>query len=327
MTTFAEFTVAAIQAAPVYFDAEASTEKACGLIEQAAASGSVLAAFSETWLPGYPFWRNAAWSEVVNRARARYLASGVTIPGPEVSLLCAAAARSAIDVVIGVVELDAVSRASVYCTLLFISREGEILGRHRKLKPTDSERRFWAEGDGVGLRVYDRPYARLSGLNCWEHLMMLPGYALAAQGTQLHVAAWPNMRGSGSELLSRAFAYQAGCYVLCVGGVRGPESIPPDLGDLAPADLDDLDGETCIIDPWGRVIAGPVTGSEEIVTATVSQETILRRKSMADIGGHYSRPDVLRLEVDRSPRDRLVGRGAADRDSEVPRGTGATMGT
>nr|Q6RWK4.1 RecName: Full=Nitrilase 2; AltName: Full=Nitrilase II [unidentified prokaryotic organism]AAR97445.1 nitrilase [uncultured organism] len=306
MGEFGEVTLGVAQAAPVYFDREASTEKARGLIREAGEKGVDLLAFGETWLTGYPYWKDAPWSREYNDLRARYVANGVMIPGPETDALCQAAAEAGVDVAIGVVELEPGSLSSVYCTLLFISREGEILGRHRKLKPTDSERRYWSEGDATGLRVYERPYGRLSGLNCWEHLMMLPGYALAAQGTQFHVAAWPNMASSASELLSRAYAYQAGCYVLCAGGL-GPA--PGELPDgIAAESLDHLTGESCIIDPWGKVIAGPVSCEETLITARVSTASIYRRKSLTDVGGHYSRPDVFRFEVDRSERPRVVFR-------------------
>ena len=303
MPEFPEFTLAAVQAAPVYFDREASTEKACELIEQAAEQGADLAAFGETWLPGYPYWINDQASSLQRKARAAYIASAIEIPGPETDHLCAAARQAGIDVAIGVVELDPNTHGTVYCTLLFIGREGDILGRHRKLKPTDSERRVWGEGDGASLTVYERPYGRLSGLNCWEHKMVLPGYALMAQGTQIHVAAWPNMQRSGHDVLSRAFAYQAGCYVVSAGGVGRAEDVPAEFAELAPPRLI---GGSSIIDPWGRELATAASGEEMVITASGSLQQVLEAKSMSDVGGHYSRPDVLQLHVSRRPLDRLI---------------------
>src|SRR3989338_6284857 len=237
MTRYSEFTLAAPRAAPIPFEREASTEKACRLIEEAAAQGATLAAFGETWLPGYPFFAFTSPGPLWWKAAAENLANAVEIPSPTTDRLRAAASRAGIDVVIGVVELDARTRGTVYCTLLFIGRDGVILGRHRELKPTHAERAIWGEGDAVGLRTYERPYGRLSGLNCWEHNMVLPGYALMAQGTQIHVAAWPGREPAAAPpapvsvwprqlLLSRAFASQAAAYVVMVGGMRLPDDTP-----------------------------------------------------------------------------------------------------
>jgi len=223
MTEYSEFKLAAIQAAPVYFDREASAQKACELIRKAGATGARIAAFSETWLPGYPFF---VWGSSTEEMAAEYIANAVEVPSDTTDQLCDAARTANIDVVIGIAERDGRTQGTVYCTLLFISNEGEILGRHRKLKPTNRERTIWGEGDGNSLVVYERPYGKISGLNCWEHNMALPGYALMAQGTQIHIATWPGGDDSRHEFLSRAFASQAAAYVIDVGATLAPDLVP-----------------------------------------------------------------------------------------------------
>jgi nitrilase len=311
VTTYPEFTLAAIQAAPIFFDREASTDKACRLIEEAAAAGATLAAFGECWLPGYPMF--ATPSSLWWTAMAEYQANAVEIPGPTTDRLCAAANHAGIDIVIGVLELDRVTRGTVYCTLLFIGREGRILGRHRKLKPTFREREVWGDGDATGLVVHERPYGRISGLNCWEHNMVLPGYALMAQGTQIHVAAWPGREldpappapvsaWTRQTLLSRAFASQAGAYVIAAGETWDEKDIPERYHSLFSVPYS---GSSCIIDPRGEVIAGPSEG-ETIVMARGSLEAVIAAKMACDVGGHYSRPDIFQLHVNRETRQRLV---------------------
>jgi nitrilase len=202
------------------------------------------------------------------QAMAEYLAHAVEIPSPTTDQLCEAAKIAGIDVVIGVVERDAVTAGTVYCTLLFIGREGRILGRHRKIKPTFHERSVWGEGDAAGLKTYRRPYGRISGLNCWEHHTMLPGYVLASEGTQIHVAAWPGREPAAAPpspnplwprqlLLSRAFASQAACYVIAVGGVRLHSDTPDRYRELSTFEHT---GDSTIIDPRGEIIAGPAQG-------------------------------------------------------------------
>lgn len=298
-----EFTLAAVQATSHLFDRARGTERAVELIVEAGARHADLTAFGETWLPGYPFFQMFD-HPLVEAMRAAYLEQAVLIPGPETALLCEAARAAQTDVAIGLVELDPHTRGTTYCTLLFISRDGEILGKHRKLKPTMGERTVWGEGDGSTLVTYERSYARISGLNCWEHQMILPGYALIAQGTQVHVATWPAASERSfmrAHLLSKAFAFQAGAYVIAVGAT-GVRRLPDSFSELK---RDHGYGRSAIIDPLGEVICEAGPGEETILTATVSLEKVRVRKTWGDIAGHYSRPDVFRFEVDARSRTQM----------------------
>ena len=218
------FVVAAIQSAPVFLDPKASTDKACALIAEAGRAGCAPGGVRRDLAAGLP-----AMGQRPDRRQHSSVASAAatstprsTVPGPETDRLCEAARDAGVDVVIGVAERDARTHGTVYCTLVFISSEGEIIGKHRKLKPTYGERFAWGEGDGSGLRAWQRPYARISGLNCWEHNMVLPGYALIADGTQVHVAAFPGYESTRQLVLCRAFASQAAAYVVLAGGIIDP---------------------------------------------------------------------------------------------------------
>jgi predicted amidohydrolase len=283
--------VAAVLRAPVNFGRDASCEEACASIADAGAIGAQLVTFSETWLPGYPWFVLFHEGATLEAASVAYLRAAVEIPSATTDALCSAARRAGVDVAIGIAELDAATRGTVYCTLLFISHTGEILGRHRKLKPTFRERTVWGEGDGSTLVCHQRPYARLSGLNCWEHAMMLPGYALAIQGTEIHVATWPLGLLALDNPLPRAFARQAGCYVISIGGryertrcATGASTYSYDFG-----------GGAEIISPPGTP-AYHATDSDLLV-ADLDLDLVAKAKVDADIGGHYSRPDVFDFRV------------------------------
>ena len=324
---FQDFTLAAIQAAPVYLDRDASIEKACGLIEQAGAKGADLAVFGETWVSGYASF--AAWPNhpAFGDLLRRFVLNGVEVPSPATDALCRAARRAGTDVAIGVAERDATTGGSIYCTLLFIGKEGVILGKHRKLKPTMYERTVWGEGDGSSLRVYERPYGRLGGLNCWEHQMVLPGYALISQGIQVHAGVWPGGQFTRQEVLSRAFAMQSSAYVVMAGGLLREEDMPDDIRALK-MEIDGhsrhlvmpCDGDSGIIGPDGNYLAGPVLNEEVILTATGNTGTAMFQRMIADHAGHYSRPDVFELRVNRKPKEAAAFEDRADEVVAVRRG-------
>ena len=306
---FQDFTLAAVQAAPIYLDRDASIDKACRLIDDAAALGSDLAVFGETWVSGYASF--AAWPNhgAFGSGLGRLFLNVGVVRAPGRDALCRAARRAGTDVVIGVAERDSTTQGTIYCTLLFIGREGKLLGKHRKLKPTMYERTVWGEGDGSSLVLYDRPYGRLGGLNCWEHQMVLPGYALISQGIQVHAGAWPGGAFTRQDVLSRAFAMQSGAYVVMSGGLIREEDLPPDLRDLR-MEIDGksrslilpCDGLSGIIGPNGDYLAGPVHNEETILTAKANLGTVMFQKMIADHAGHYTRPDVFELRVNNRPK-------------------------
>lgn len=304
------FTLAAIQAAPVWGDTDASLEKACAWIERAGAANTDLAVFGEVWLPGYPFFHRKLNTPAAFEAAANYIASAVEVPGPVTDRLCQAARQADTDVIIGVLERDP-SGGSVYATALLIGREGQLLERHRKLKPTFYERTVWAEGDASGLVVHPRPYARVSMLSCWEHQMVLPGYALMVQGVQVHAALNPGWEPNQAPptpiwprqlLLSRAFAAQGACYVVAAGGLVRPQDIPEPYRDLLTVSYT---GDSAIIGPTGEVLATAPSGEEMLLTARASLQNVRIAKLACDVAGHYSRPDLFTLEVNRRPSSRV----------------------
>ncbi|MBI4233687.1 MAG: carbon-nitrogen hydrolase family protein [Chloroflexi bacterium] len=317
------FKAAAVQAAPVFLDREATLEKACRLVEEAASRGASLVVFPETWVPGYPVWasRVPAWRvwKPGQRAFARLFRNAVEVPGPATDALGAAARRTGVYLVIGVNEREAeFGRGTLYNTILFFGRDGRLLGRHRKLMPTFHERTVWGLGDASGLAPHATQVGRLGGLICWEHWMPLARYALYTQGEQVHAALWPSSYGLDSvegemvQTASRHYAHEGRTFVVAACGYLTRDMLPRDfdLGDEAarwPQVL--LTGGSAIIAPDGRYLAGPFFEGEGILYADINLEEIPQLKQSLDVAGHYARPDIFQVTVNRSRQApaRIVG--------------------
>lgn len=305
----APFRVAAVQAAPVFLDLDATLDKACRLIVEAGAAGAKLAVFPECFIPAYPLWAwhvPAADTHALRELYAELVANAVAIPDRATERLCDAARDAGVVVAMGVNERNAeASGTSLYNTILYIGADGRILGRHRKLVPTAGERLVHGQGDGSTLDVYDTPIGRLSGLVCWENYMPLARYALYAAGVQLYVApTWD--RGEPWLSTLRHIAKEGRVYVIgaCIALRR--DDVPDRFGfkskHLDPAREWLNPGDSAIIDPDGRVIAGPVREREEILYAEVDPRKLVGPRWQLDIAGHYGRPDVFHLTVQREPR-------------------------
>jgi nitrilase len=306
--------VAAVQAAPVFLDRDATIEKAVSLIGEAAAGGAGLVAFPETWIPGYPAWifGAAGWDDAAQkRVFGRLSANAVEMPSPAVDVLCRAAKKAGVVVAMGMTERDArASRGTLYNSILYVSDLGQVLGVHRKLMPTHAERIVWGQGDGSTLHVFETPVGRVGGLACWEHWMPLTRFAMHAKGEQIHVAAWPEVGDPElHRFCTRHYAFEGRCFALCVMGARvGPEHLPEgfELADAMGATDDFVNrepvGGTCVFAPDGTVVADSVAGDETIVYADLDLGRIPEEQAALDVVGHYNRPDVFTLSVDERPR-------------------------
>ena len=306
--------VAAVQAAPVFLDRDATIEKAVSLIGEAAAGGAGLVAFPETWIPGYPAWifGAAGWDDAAQkRVFGRLSANAVEVPSPAVDVLCRAAKKAGVVVAMGMTERDGrASRGTLYNSILYVSDLGQVLGVHRKLMPTHAERIVWGQGDGSTLHVFETPVGRVGGLACWEHWMPLTRFAMHAKGEQIHVAAWPEVGDPElHRFCTRHYAFEGRCFALCVMGARvGPEHLPEgfELADAMGATDDFVNrepvGGTCVFAPDGTVVSDSVAGDETIVYADLDLGRIPEEQAALDVVGHYNRPDVFTLSVDERPR-------------------------
>lgn len=300
--------VAAVQAAPAWLDREATLAIVVDRIREAAREGAQLVAFPETFVPGYPVWVDitpaSAWENPAQQeAYAWYLEQSVDLDGPEFQRVIDVCRETGVFAYVGVAERSR-SGGSIYCSLVAIHPETGVVGVHRKLKPTFGERLVWADGDGAGLRVHGWQGARVSGLNCWENWMPLARAALYAQGTQIHVAAWPGARRL-TEDITRFVAREGRTFVVSVGGIYRPDHLPdgfPLEREMRGQGDAYYDGGTVIAGPTGDLICGPFTDEERIVVADLDLGEVRRARQNFDAAGHYSRPDVLKLEVDAERR-------------------------
>jgi nitrilase len=302
--------VAAVQAAPVWMDREATVEKAVGLVKQAASEGAQVAAFPETFIPGYPWWVSTDDVDltVLDQTMARqslYLRNGVDITRGDLDPVIAACRESECFVSVGIAEL-APTGGSVFCSMVMIDPVKGVVGVHRKIKPTYTERIAWADGDAHGLRVHDWAGWKIGGLNCWENWLPLPRFALYSQGEQLHIATWPGAVRLTADI-TRFVAIEAGMYVMSVSGLMSADRIPenyPGAESLGKAitSLSEMTGNggTMIVDPAGVVLAEAKEHREEIIYAELDIDATVAARMMRDQGGHYHRPDLFELNVDRS---------------------------
>ena len=306
--------IAIAQISPKWLNKLATINKIEDAIKEAKTQNAELVCFGETLLPGYPFWLDLTDGAKFNSPLqkelfAHYLNEAVSIPEGDLKSICALAKSNNIAVYLGCAERgDDRGGHSVYCSLVYIDQAGVIQSVHRKLMPTYEERLAWGIGDGNGLKVHSLNNFTVGGLNCWENWMPLARASLYAQGENLHVAVWPG-NVSNTIDLTRHIAKENRMYVLSVSGLMHTEDISIDVPhhNLITQNANGLlaNGGSCIAAPDGSWVIEPIVGKETVVTATINLNEVRKERQNFDPSGHYSRPDVFALEVNRQ-RQKLV---------------------
>lgn len=300
--------VALAQISPVWLNKQATLKKIEGTIVEAAQNGSELVVFGEALLPGYPFWLaltgGAKWNTTVNKElHAHYVRNSIQIEAGELDAICRLAKEHGIAIYLGIMERPKNRGGhSIYASLVYIDQKGEIKSVHRKLQPTYDERLTWAPGDGNGLEVHPLKQFTVGGLNCWENWMPLPRAALYGQGENLHVAVWPGSDHNTKDI-TRFIARESRSFVISVSSMMSKNDFPKDTPHLdliletAPRVL--ANGGSCIAGPDGEWLMEPIIGKEGLFYHTLDFNRVYEERQNFDPVGHYSRPDVTKLTVNR----------------------------
>ncbi|MFT7072243.1 carbon-nitrogen hydrolase family protein [Patiriisocius sp. Uisw_017] len=300
--------VALAQIAPVWLDKQATLKKIYHQIEEAAKEKAELIVFGEGLVPGYPFWLSltggAEWNQTINKElHAAYVRNSITIEDGDLDTACALAKKHKMAMYLGIIErpLDRGGH-SVYASLVYINQEGIIQSVHRKLQPTYDERLTWAPGDGNGLQVHSLKQFTVGGLNCWENWMPLPRAALYGQGENLHVAVWPGSDHNTKDI-TRFIARESRSFVISVSALMRKSDFPENTLHLdkilekAPQVL--ANGGSCIAGPDGEWLVEPDTTTNGNIYHTIDFNRVYEERQNFDPVGHYSRPDVTKLQVNR----------------------------
>jgi nitrilase len=300
--------IAVVQRPPVLLDRAATLKRAVEWTAEAAVAGAALVVFPESFVPGYPswIWRAAPGRDgaVMREAHAALTANAVDIAAGDLEILCAAARDHNVTIVCGLDERDrSVGGGTLYNTVVTIGPQGEILNRHRKLMPTYPERMVHGQGDGSGLRVVDTPAGRVGTLICWENYMPLARYAIYGQGVEVYIAPTYDY-GKGWISTMRHIALEARCWVIGSGTVLRSQDIPenfPQRAQLFPDPQEWInDGDSVVFDPLGKLVAGPFRREVGILYADIDIDRVAQARRMLDVTGHYARPDIFELRVNRS---------------------------
>jgi nitrilase len=302
--------VAAVQAGYVLMDREATLDKAEVLLKEAAANGANLVAFPEVFVPGTPLWMDAGviW-QGDEEWYAMLVDQAVVVPSPATERLSQAARDSSVYLLIGIDEREP-HGGTIYNTVLYFGPDGTLLGKHRKLVPTGSERTVWGMGDGSTLQTYQTPFGRVGGLTCWENYMPLTRFYLYSQGVDVWFA--PTLAVGDSWIATmRHIAREGRCYVVGINPCLHIDQIPPDFPNREHVWRVDEDaeekawpepGNSVIVGPMGEILAGPSRHEETTLYAELDLAAVHAARRMFDPVGHYHRPDVFRLGVDTRPR-------------------------